>query len=474
MAERIGRREFLWRSGAGTAGLLLGANACSGNIPTTLSQPGWVILVTIDTLRADHLGCHGYPRPTTPFLDEMARTGVQFKQAYASSSHTVPAHTSLFTGLDMPQHKVIYNRTPQLVDPIHTMAQMFNAQGYDTAAFGSVRFLGALSKGFNKFDLGGESWNVYRPADSTVDTALEWLSTKKPSERVFMWVHIFDPHEPLNPPDEFLNMMAILKEDKRDRLYAYWSEEQKKSEHCPPWNGQRNGFLISNSNYDAEIRFADTELKRFHERVGAIGPKNDTIWAWTGDHGEGMGQHDYIGHGMYLYQEQLHIPLIFNFSSGDFAGTVYPHMVRHVDMYPTMAELLGVQGETQGAPVQGVSLWPHLMQNTATPERFAFAQRRHKHPEEQYTQGWEEDEVYSLFDLKQKYIFHDHGDNELYDLAADPFELTNTLSTNVAAEGPMAERAAKLVDQMRADSTAIGRTKSEGVDVEALEAVGYL
>jgi len=195
------------------------AAAWLGKAPPSERPPRAVVLVTIDTLRADHLGCYGYPRPTSPFLDGLARGGVLFENAYSSISHTTPAHATLFTGLYPAQHRVLRNGegfAGSLIGdarlPYRTMAELLARAGYETAAFTGVGFLRPVARGFTTVSAAGD-WRQYEQADAVASDAVRFVATKRPADRFFLWVHLFDPHAPDRAPEDLLRRLRHPSEE---------------------------------------------------------------------------------------------------------------------------------------------------------------------------------------------------------------------------------------------------------------------
>ena len=441
-----------------------------------------IIFVTIDTLRADHLGCYGYPRDTSPFLDELAEGGILFRNAVAHMSTTVPSHASMFTSLYPLQHNVLRNRT-KLDDSLPTMAEALGTQGYRTAAFVSFWSFGPsasnLSQGFETFDddettKSESKTQRYRTADRTIDAAIEWVDQRRPPDRFFLWVHLFDPHTP------YLRRGAVLRKLK-DRGETDSLAEFLVGDHHVDlgiYGGDRKRMLETMDLYDSEILFADTQLRRLYERLHEKELDSHTLWIVTADHGEGLGNHRWRGHGKHIYNEQIRIPLLFNFSSGARARSSVEETVEHVDLVPTVLELLGGEAFRDG---EGVSLVPLLSgaRNTHHITKYAFTQRRPFDADQrparivpQATQ-YEDGEKYSLQTDEYKYIYRTKGSDEFYDLKKDPYEVNNLIGSNTKAERTLrAEILARLRRLQQASGEVI-----EFVDEKALEqlrSLGYI
>ena len=360
-----------------TVALMMGA---CGSPPKPRSPIDRVVFVTIDTLRADHLPSFGYPINTAPFLDSLARKSVSFKKAFAHSASTVPSHASMFTSLYPIQHRV-QNNSSKLDERFVTLAEILAARGYTTAAFVSGNaFFGSsqVAQGFQDYDQpGGEVPNnegkmiVYRPADQTTDAVIRWVESRPPDERLFLWVHYYDPHKPLRPPKRYLD--EVDPNDRRElRQLADFLRREHRSDLSKP------KLLRKIIQYDAEIRFVDAQIERLFHAVQAQDPGPNTLWVVTSDHGQGLANHDFFGHHLHIYNEQVHVPLFFYFSSGAGAGhVVEDQLVEHVDLPVTILELLGETLAGQVEPVQGQSLVPLLYEGKGyRHKRFAFSERR--------------------------------------------------------------------------------------------------
>jgi len=427
------------------------------------------VLVTIDTLRADHLGMYGYPRNVSPFLDELASRSARFDNAYASSSHTMPSHASLFTSLFPAQHGTTKNGEA-LHDRVLTMAEVFRDQGYATAAFSTVNFLSPLGRGFDVF----EPKRSFHPASELVDEAISWLEGLPPERPFFLWLHLFDVHqwykeELLDPHQAELAQASSSLAPQE--LIAYWREHQ--GVDLQSWDGEEDQLLHMNR-YDGQILFVDAQLRRLYELASARHLLDHGLWIVTADHGEGLGSHNFRGHGARIYDEQIRIPLLLHFPDGRYAGTVVRPLVRHVDVLPTLAELLGVGLDRQVFPVAGRSLLPLLEgREPQSDSRFAYAQRRDP-DERRLDLGWEEGDVVSLQNLRFKYILHSQGNDEFFDLDNDPLELRNLSGSGAAEEQRLRATLQKMLTAMREQGDSLGDNEIQPEFVDELRALGYL
>ncbi len=446
--------------------------ACGGEPPADPSPepfpaPRQVFLITIDTLRADHLGCMGYPRDVSPTIDRLAAEGVLFTQAYASSSTTVACHASLFTSLEPPQHRMVRNGV-EMHPSLFTMAEMFRAQRYATAGFSTVNFMKAVARGFDVF----KTQPKFRPADRVVREAIRWLDGKKPTDRLFVWVHLFDVHEwyQLHNVDAEQLEVARGLPPTGTELARYLQQEQGL---MPSTFTGEEMMVEAVHRYDGQILAVDAAIKKLYGFARAEGLGEDALWILTADHGEGLGSHGFHGHGGWIYNEQIRVPLIFHFTSGRYAGRVVDGLSRHVDLLPTLAEMLGTTVDRQAAPIVGRSLLELLEDRSGRPIRYAFAQRREA-DELRLSKGWEEGTVFSIQSLDYKYIYRTHGADELFDLRSDPLESVNLAGGGSAIEDRMRADAVRLQGILYEQGADLGRGEINPEYIEELKALGYL
>jgi arylsulfatase A-like enzyme len=436
--------------------------------------PGFdnVILITLDTLRADHLGCYGYPRATSPFLDFLAARGVRFEHAITASSHTAPSHASIFTSHYPARHRVLHNGV-RLKAQVPTLASALSEGGFETAAVTSVAFLKSVSRGFATVltpNRGG-----YRPADKTIDAAIDWLRTRTGNERFALWVHLYDAHNSKPTAGggkgfrEHLRAMRSDATSRVEELSEFLAEEHGVSEEVLSTDLDRF------NRYDAQVRFIDGELARLFDEVGRATADASTLWVITADHGEGLGSHNYIGHGMNLYREQLWVPLLFY--GGDVLpqGLVVSTLVRSVDLFPTIMDLVGVPASSAQLEWEGQSLRGSLFGGEPSGAEIAFAQRR---PVDamRLNKGWIDELVLVAQTSDAKYIRRSVGADEFYDLESDPLETINLFGQGGDAEHRLAQWLAAKYGAM-AGSPLAGTTRSVEVDevfVDELRALGYV
>jgi len=398
-----------------------------------------VLLLTLDTTRADHIGCYGYARAETPVLDALAAEGVRFADAVSPVPITLPAHATILTGLDPPTHGARHNAEFTVGEDVLTLAEVLAAQDYETAAFVSAFVLDArfgLDQGFAHYDDDisvASSAAIYRegnerPASSVTGAAIQWLRGRSQEQPFFAWVHYYDPHNPYLPPSPY-------KEEFRD------------------------------TPYDGEIAFMDHEIGRLLQTLDAIGAREQTLIVAVADHGEGLGEHDESTHTMLIYESTVWVPLILA-CPGLFAG---PYVVDDVvvsiaDVFPTVLDLLGLAAPQPG---DGVS----LLQAPETADRMVYLETLAPY----FDNGWS-----PLFGLRR------HGDKyiraprpEYYDLTTDPHELVNLAPNASGATRAARDQLAGVLEQRLQQSPTLAAVvaSSQPLDPEArqrLESLGYI
>jgi len=416
-----------WMLGLALAALI------AGGIWFRSQRQANVLLITLDTTRADRLGSYGYSLARTPVLDRLAAEGIVFDRAYTVAPLTMPAHASLLTGLYPQEHGLRTNGRGRLDPGLTSLASLLRQEGYDTGAFVASFVLDSkfgLDQGFDLYDdeftseePAHDALHRQRHAGSVIDSALNWLCRPR-SRPYFCWVHLYDPHAPyLNHSDLF----------------------QDEFKHRP---------------YDAEIAFVDSQLDRLLTHLKSSRSDENTLVIVVGDHGEGLGDHAEIRHGQTLYNSTLQVPLIFRHPNTLIAGRRVSDPVSLVDLSPTILDHLGVQ---ERRTITGRSLRPLLSGQPwssrpclgATDEPFLES-------------GWSP--LRCLIDGDWKYIRTTKP--ELYHLATDPREERNLLETEP-------ERVESLQAQLADFESALETRVAADVQLSsserrALASLGYL
>ena len=389
-----------------------------------------IFLVTIDTLRADHVHCYGYDAIQTPAIDSLAKDGVRFAQAFTPSPITNTSHTTILTGLLPSKHGVTDFAVP-LAESHATMAELLKAKGYKTAAFIGAVILDSkslapgLDRGFDYYDNFPEHsqekvrWGrVERRGMDVVTRAQKWL-TAHPAGPHFVWIHLYDPHDPYEPP-------APFSETYKSRLY------------------------------DGEIAYADSALEKFLGLLKLRGWYRNSVIVMVGDHGEGLGEHREETHGIFLYDATTHVPLLIKTPGSQAAGKTIEAQVRTTDILPTILQFVKTPSpkDLDGEALQ--NYW----QTADTTDRVAFGETDYP-----LRFGWA-----PLRSVRTEgFKFIEAPRPELYDLRADPKEINNKYTTADAT----AKKLQAEVEEIRAKTPGRpGETTSEGAS-EKLKALGY-
>ncbi|MGB7297550.1 MAG: sulfatase-like hydrolase/transferase [Candidatus Aminicenantales bacterium] len=399
-----------------------------------------IILMTLDTTRADHLACYGYPDVKTPHLDSLARRGVLFEQAATTSPLTLPAHCSIMTGMYPTYHNVRINGNTALNEEQTTIAEVLSARGYRCGAFIAAFVLDGrwgLNQGFKHYDdqfdlkkykhidLGA----VQRPGNEIMDAALDWLEKEKDSP-FFAWIHLYDPHTPYEPPEPYL------------------------SEYGP------RGLA---GLYDGEIAFMDEQIGRCLGWLERNGLNKNTVLILVGDHGEGLGSHGEGTHGYYIYDYAVHVPFIVVTPFESLQGVRVPSQVRVVDIFPTLMELAAV-----GPPLetQGRSLLPDMFRPEKEEDGFAYSESMS--PNLQF--GWSS--LHALRTTKYKYINAPRA--ELYDLSRDTGEQMNLFAEYPDVARKMKQALDRHMEETGRDAPAPQAANLDKETMERLSALGYI
>jgi arylsulfatase A-like enzyme len=445
--------------------LLLAAGACAA----PQAPPQRIILITIDTLRADHLGTYGYPRGISPFLDGLAEESMVFDQAFSSSSHTAPSHASLFTSLQPAQHRLLVNGE-LLDDQLLTIAELLSEREYRTAAFTPVKFLNGLTAGFDHFS----SSQTYEPADAVLTRAIEWLKENGAETKSFVWIHLYDVHEWVTPKHLNRRDVRWVREnaDLQGGELRRWLEEH----HGLPADMAEGGVPVMRSinRYDGQLYAVDQALEKFYGSLGVGGFLDGSIWFITSDHGEGLGNHHRMGHGQYIYDEQIRVPLLVHCPTDDFAIGRVHDIVRLVDVAPTIAALVESSMETQAIPVVGQSILPLLRDRQARwTVTETFSQRRPA-DERRIKEGWLPGDVYATRDRDRKLIINTEGSCEFFDLETDPFEIDNECDPSKPDVAELLRLLTEAYEGMQTQGEAMHSGAASPEVIEELKALGYL
>ena len=403
------------------------------------AKPTWnVVLITIDTLRADHLGCYGDKQIKTPNIDQLAAEGTRFERAFAAVPVTLPSHTTMLTGT-YPMLSGMHDFSANKLSPSQpTMASVLKQAGYATGAVVGAAVLDSrfgLNHGFDfyydHFDfsrLNEENLDAMeRPGNVVADVTLDWLG-KNWQTKFFLWMHLYDPHFPYTPPK--------------------------------PYRTEYAGRL-----YDGEIAFADEQVGRLMRFLKEKGVYRNTVIVLAGDHGEGLGEHGEKTHGFFIYNSTMHVPLIIRLPDAA-GGRVVEDPVSLVDLMPTVLRAVGVdipaqvQGKSLLARVRGEDAQAAERERTVYGE--TFMPRLHFNWSE--LRGAE----------GAKYHFIDAPRAELYDVGSDPGEVHNLLGEKKAVGEEMRAKLDAMIREYSAGKEMAEKTGLDPALVERLKSLGYV
>jgi arylsulfatase A-like enzyme len=310
-----------------------------GSLPPGLSRSALnLLVVTLDTTRADHLGAYGFQSISTPNIDWLARDGVLFLQTSAAAPLTMPAHASLYTGRFPFGHGVRDNGDSALDPGETTLAEVLQEQGYGTAAFVSSVVLASsrgLNQGFDvyKDDFAAVPGGLRRQANEVTDDALRWLA-RAGSSRFFAWLHFYDAHAPYQPRSPYLESYPARP-------------------------------------YDAQISFMDEQLGRVLDFLRQADLLDRTIVVVIADHGEGLGDHREAGHGIFIYDSVIRVPLIIRTAFAGLRARIVDAVTRSVDVMPTLLDLLDLPAPDG---IDGRSLVPLMTGQASTLNLDAYSE----------------------------------------------------------------------------------------------------
>ena len=391
-----------------------------------------IVLISLDTCRADHLSCYGYVRPTTPHIDALAKQGFLFSHAMTPIPVTLPAHASMLTGTIPPHHGKHENKDVYF-DPSHvTLAALLKTKGYRTGAFVGSQVLNSqfgLNRGFDTYgdQFAQKVRNIsqsQRRAGEVNRAAFAWLEKQK-DHSVFLFLHYYDPHDPYKPPEPF-------------------------------------AATFQESPYAGEIAYTDHCIGRVVAKLKSLAMYDSSLIIVTADHGEMLGEHGELTHMYFIYQSAMKVPLVFKLPGSNGAQKI-DDIVSIIDIVPTVCDLLQIDPP---AGIQGKNLAPYFRNK---PPR---SEDRHLYCESLYATKYEANSLLGLVSKRWKYIQTTRP--ELYDLKKDPGEQTNI----VKAES---HRARILKDRLEQVLLQTVRQEKDGedkpLDKEALRhlrSLGYV
>jgi len=383
-----------------------------------------ILLITIDALRADHLGCYGYKRNTSPNIDKLARESVLFSWAVSQGAFTAPSIPSIMTAKYPISHGVM-TWGDSVNSSLVTLAEILKKNGFTTVSISANDFFSSIMGLDRGFD--GLSRGVNLPAGEITRRAVRWMKNNR-SGNFFLWLHYFEPHQPYRPPLRFKNeFTANIDKGKQARLVKILDRERTNHEAYGDIGGITKFGMVDGRReldfyiglYDAEIKYADEQIGVLLDELKKMGLEENTLIILSADHGEGLGEHNlYFTHGDFLYDELLHVPLIIKFRKLFPRHKVIGSQVRLIDIMPTILDIAGIRPP---ARIDGVSLLPFISAKSRFPQLYAFS---------------EFDVKRSIRTPEWKLIYNQppyHENCELYNLKDDPKELVNLMKGNLTA-----------------------------------------
>ncbi len=417
--------------------LFLGCHSVKKNRPSQINDYN-VVLITLDTLRADHLGCYGHKKIETPNIDKIAREGITFVNAYTPVPVTLPSHTSIFTGLYPLYHGVRNNGTFKANDELETLTEILKRNNYQTAAFIGAFVLDSrygLDQGFDYYDDylkkdPNAMLMMYneRSAEEVINSASKWVE-QKGENPFFLWLHCFDPHAPYEPP--------------------------------APFHTNYQGRL-----YQGEIAYVDWALGGFFSLLREKDLLEKTLIIITSDHGEGLGEHAEKTHAIFIYDSTLHVPLIMRFPGKNFANLKVSENASIIDIMPTILDFLHINRPSQSS-FHGISLMDTIGENKKPLKREILCETYYPY----YNHNWS-----PLEGLRtDKWKFIKAPRSELYDLENDPRESDNLFSGKPKVVKQLEER----MNQLQKKSVSEFETTSAHLVMdqdtrERLKSLGYI
>jgi len=433
-------------------------------------KPPNVLILLVDTLRDDHVGAWGYERNTTPFIDEIARTGAIFRKTVSTSSWTEPATFSLLTGMLPGQADVdLYGRV-KIADKAEFLSEILHRKGYRTGAISGnyvISYTLGFDQGFETFSERCFSNFHWRSAECMTDEAIEWID-REPDRPFFLYLHYIDPHARYNAPPPYHEMFSngYVGEDQRIKRGETMEFElmRQRADKTVTLPEEDRRYLLER--YDGEIAYSDAQLRRLFDNLGKRGLLRNTIVVITSDHGEEFTEHGMLGHVLNLHGTLVNVPLVFRAEGRVPAGVVVNEPVSLADVMPTLLDMLEIEPPRM---VWGRSV-TRLWKGDRLEPRICFAQRRRL-----WFFEW------AVTDGKHKLIMESTRKSGMrnprfYDLDADPLEYNN-LAGNSLQERRMREELMKTLGWINKNKIKFGGP-ADKLDEEKfrkrMKALGYL
>ena len=412
-----------------------------------------IILVSVDTLRPDHLGCYGYDKNTSPNIDLFCEDSVVFKTAIAQAPSTAPSHASIFTSLIPSSHGAFFSRKAPIAEDVPTIAELLKSTGFQTVSYnggGQIVATFGFSRGFDLYQSYSEGDYTREFFVDRVKESIEWMEKNK-ERKFFLFLHSYEVHHPYSPAEEFLDDFA-----------KSYKGSLPRNVRGPLLRAINRGVVKANQEdrdyvkalYDAEIRSMDKGFGELVEYLKSSGLYDNSLIIFTSDHGEEFDEHGSIGwHSHTLYDELLKVPLMIKFPGSSFAGKKISDQVRGIDITPT---ILDVIEQPILEHFQGASLLP-LVRGEGKFDKFAVSQKDSRRPvpgSALRTNEW-------------KLINH-----RLYDLENDPTEQNNVADDNPSIYESFRNMLERLIARDRKE--ALDQFEIDPATLEQLRTLGYL
>lgn len=417
-----------------------------------------IILISIDTLRADHLGCYHYPRNTSPFLDKFREDAVLFRRCMAQSSSTLASHASMLTSLIPSHHGAFFTRGQALQDNITTMAELLKEKGYRTISFndgGQIAPKFGLNQGFDIYEsmsarFKAEHLNFYRVVTKTI----KWLD-QNPNERFFLFLHTYETHHPYTPKKRQLKLFeSNYNGDLNWQITVEMIEKINKGEI--KLTDEDKQHIINT--YDAEIRSMDESFGLLIDYLKKKKLYDNTLIIFTSDHGEEFGEHGiWATHSHTLFNDQLHVPLLIKLPESMYASRKVDHLVMGIDILPTVMDLLS---EKMSKDFEGSSLVP-LMKGIP-PKKLVFAISQRDMQKTYVSAYW------SVMTRKWKLY-----NAKLFNLLSDPDELKDVSKSHEDLKTSLQKYALKYI-RRKDEKFPVKKVVLDNELREKLKSLGYL
>lgn len=457
--KTLSRRDFLKMSySCLIAGLSSSVPLSIGGCKSLSRDKPNIILITLDTTRADRLHCYGYTRWTSPSLDNLATKSVIYTRALAPSSWTLPSHASLFTGKFTSSHGARYDpegplnlssaiannpswsqyRVRSISDKEKTLAEIVKSYGYNTGAVVAgpwLKKIFGLDKGFTYYDDSQIGSLNGRRASQVTSSALQWLK-KVSKEKFFLFLNYFDPHYPYSPPEEFIYSFLP-----KGSLYP----------------GKQLSVEEKNALYDAEILYMDYYIGHLFDNLKRLNLYDNMLLIITSDHGDLLGEHGIFGHGKFLFQEELHIPLIVKYPGTEISPKEEDGYIQLVDILPMILNRLNIP-------------FPQDIQGNISPDiKHPIFAEVYPLPAMTPYGEWR-----ALYQGNIKFLWNSKGNTMLFNLENDPAELDNLLPKDPDQAKSMALSMSEFLATLPKQRTSRPIQAIDEKTRESLKGLGYI